>query len=71
MVKPFWLLFLPISNKKNWLNLYKNHPDLFFKAKAYEDERNKNPNFENIGWNLDMTLEEMIKPQNMKKNIRE
>ena len=26
-----------------------------------------NPNFENIGWNLDMTLEEMIKPENIKK----
>ena len=40
---------------------------MFFKAKSYEDERNKNPNFENISWNLDMTLEEMIKPENMKK----
>ena len=59
--------FCPFQTKKNWINLYKNHPDLFFKAKSYEDERNKNPNFENIGWNLDITLEEMIKPENMKK----
>ncbi len=61
--------FCPFQTKKNWINLYKNHPDLFYKAKSYEDERNKNPNFENIGWNLDMTLDEMIKPENMKKII--
>ena len=59
--------FCPFQTKKNWINLYRNHPNLFFKAKSYEDERNKNPDFENIGWNLDMTLEEMIKPENMKK----
>ncbi len=59
--------FCPFQTKKNWINLYKNHPDLFFKAKSYEDKRNENPEFENIGWNLDMTLEEMIKPENMKK----
>ena len=59
--------FCPFQTKKNWINLYKNHPDLFFQAKSYEDERNKNPNFENIGWNLKMTLEEMIKPENIKK----
>ena len=59
--------FCPFQTKKNWLSLYKNHPDLFFKAKSYEDERNKNPFFEKVGWNLDMTLEEMIKPENMKK----
>ena len=59
--------FCPFQTKKNWINLYKNHPYLFFKAKSYEDEHNKNPKFENISWNLDMTLEEMIKPENMKK----
>ena len=40
---------------------------MFFKAKSYEDERNKNPNFEKVGWNLDLTLEEMIKPENVEK----
>ena len=59
--------FCPYQTKKNWINLYKNHPDLFYKARSYEDERNKNPNFKKVGWNLDMTLEEMIKPKNMKK----
>ena len=62
--------FCPFQTKKNWINLYENHPDLFFKAKFYEDERNKNPNFENIGWNLDMTLEEMIKPENVEDTSR-
>ena len=40
---------------------------MFFKAKSYEDERNKNPHFEKVGWNMDMTLDEMIKPENIKK----
>ena len=59
--------FCPFQTKKNWINLYKKHPDLFFKAKSYEDERNKNPHFEKVGWNMDMTLDEMIKPENIKK----
>ena len=59
--------FCPFQTKKNWINLYKNHPELFFKAKSYEDERNKNPNYNNVGWNLDMTLEEMITPENIKQ----
>ena len=62
--------FCPFQTKKNWINLYKNHPELFFKAKSYEDERNKNPIFEKVGWNLDMTLEEMIKPENMRKILK-
>ena len=62
--------FCPFQTKKNWINLYKNHPDLFFKAKSLEDERNKNPNFEKVGWNLDMTLEEMIKPENMERILK-
>ena len=59
--------FCPFQTKRNWINLYKNHPDLFYKAKSFEDERNKNPNFEKVGWNLDMKLEEMIMPENIKK----
>ena len=62
--------FCPFQTKKNWISLYKNHPDLFFKAKSYEDERNKNPNFKKVGWNLDMTLEEMIKPENIEKILK-
>ncbi len=58
--------FCPCQSKNNWLNLYEHHPHLFFKAKEYEDEKNKNNNgnFKRVGWNIDLALEEMIKPEN-------
>ena len=59
--------FCPFQTKNNWLNLYENHPDLFFKAKAYEDSRNSNNNYKKVGWNMEMLLEDMIKPENMEK----
>lgn len=54
--------FCPFQTKMNWLNLHKFHPDLFLKAKKYEDE--KNPpgcNFKRVGWNLDLSLEDILK----------
>lgn len=65
--------FCPFQSKITWLNLYKNHPDLFAKAKAYEDEKNleNGGRFKKVGWNLDMSLEDMIKPENTKKIILE
>jgi len=60
--------FCPFQSKMTWLNLYEHHPDLFMKAKAFEDE--KNPpgcKFKRIGWNLDMALEDMIKPDTATK----
>ena len=59
--------FCPFQTKMNWINLYENHPDLFMKAKRYEDERNKKTEFKKVGWNMDMLLEDMIKPENIKK----
>ncbi len=54
--------FCPFQTKMNWINLYKYHPDLFMKAKAYEDEKNSvGRNFKRVGWNLDMSLEDIIK----------
>lgn len=64
--------FCPFQSKNNWLNLYEHHPDLFFRAKKYEDDKNNanSRNFKRVGWNIDMSLEEMIRPENIKK-IRE
>ncbi|MBQ9688140.1 phosphoadenosine phosphosulfate reductase family protein [bacterium] len=59
--------FCPFQTKMNWVRLYENHPDLFMKAKAYEDERNSNNNYKKVGWNMDMLLEDMIKPENIAK----
>jgi 3'-phosphoadenosine 5'-phosphosulfate sulfotransferase (PAPS reductase)/FAD synthetase len=59
--------FCPYQSKITWINLYKNHPDLFFKAKAFEDKKNADKRFKAVGWNLDMRLEDMIKPENMAK----
>ena len=49
------------------MEILNNHPDLFFKAKEYEDARNRNTKFKKVGWNMDMLLEDMIKPDNIKK----
>ena len=59
--------FCPFQTKQNWIKLYENHPDLFFKAKSFEDARNLNTEHKKVGWNMDMLLEDMIKPENMKK----
>ena len=59
--------FCPFQSKSNWINLYENHPDLFFKAKEYEDIKNSKKQYKKVGWNLDMLLEDMIKPENLRK----
>lgn len=59
--------FCPFQSKITWIKLFENHPDLFYKAKSYEDKRNENTNFKKVGWNMDMLLEDMIKPENIKK----
>ena len=53
------------QSPNDWLNLYKHHPDLFFKAMKYE-KFNKNSS-KIYGWNIKMSLKEMIEPQNIKK----
>ena len=63
--------FCPYQSKITWINLFKHHPDLFFKAKEYEDKKNiaNIGGHKSVGWNLDMRLEDMIKPENMQKII--
>jgi len=46
-----------------WVGLYENHRDLFDKAVKYE-KMNKNDAFT---WIKDLPLEELVKPENIKK----
>ncbi len=55
------------QSKNDWLNLYENHQDLFYKAMEYELKKEKELQRGRFGWNCDMALKEMIKPENMKK----
>lgn len=54
------------QNAMDWLNLYENHPDLFKKASNYEKFTRKG-NTKIFRWNEKYYLEDMIKPENMKK----
>ncbi len=56
--------FCFFQSKITWINLYENHPDLFKRAMELETPRIKEGGF---GWNMDISLEEMIKPENIKK----
>lgn len=62
--------FCMYQSKNDWLNLYENHPDLFQKAMDYEIDAGTTERKTRFGWNCDMALKDMIKPENMKK-IRE
>ena len=53
------------QSPNDWLNLYENHPDLFFKAMEYEKFNDKKTKI--YGWNISMPLKEMILPENMKR----
>ena len=58
------------QSKLEWINLYERHPDLYKKAMNYEYKNCKEIKKGHFGWRSDITLEEMIKPENIKK-IRE
>lgn len=55
------------QSKNDWINLYENHPDLFYKAMEYEFNDCDKIKQGRFGWNLDMSLADMIKPENMAK----
>ncbi len=57
--------FCMYQSKMDWLNLYENHPDLFYKAMDYEIEETDYGKKQRFGWNVDMPLKDMIKPENM------
>ena len=50
----------------DWLNLYEKHPDLFKKASEYEQFTRKGSK-RIFRWNEKYYLEDMIKPENIKK----
>lgn len=58
--------FCPFQTKNNWINLYENHPDLYKKAMSYEFKKGDGKKRTNFGWVIGMTLEELIKPENIK-----
>lgn len=54
--------FCPYQSKMNWLNLYNYYPDLFLKVKTYEDIKNATGrNFKKVYWNIDMSLDDILK----------
>lgn len=53
------------QSKNDWLNLYENHPDLFFKAMEFEKFNKDGSKL--YGWNMDMKLADMLKPENIQK----
>lgn len=57
--------FCMYQSKNDWLNLYENHRELFFKAASYEKDNSDGSKL--YGWNMHMRLIEMIKPENYKK----
>ena len=54
------------QNPTDWINLYEKHPDLFKKASEYEKFTRKGDT-RIFRWNEKYYLEDMIKPENMKK----
>lgn len=50
----------------DWINLYEQHPEYFYKAVQYEKEARQGHTVR-FGLNLNMPLEEMIKPENIIK----
>lgn len=59
--------FCMFQSKNDWLNLYEHHPDLFKKAMEYEIDAGTTKREKRFGWNMDMALKDMIKPENIKK----
>lgn len=59
--------FCMFQSKNDWLNLYENHKKLFFKAMEYEKNVENTERKGRFGWNCDMALKDMIKPQNIQK----
>ena len=51
----------------DWINLYENHPDLYKKAMAYEYTNCDKIKSGRMGFNMKYSLEDMIKPENIRK----
>ena len=51
----------------DWLKLYENHPDLYQKAMKYEYNDCAEIKSGRMGFNMEYSLKDMIKPENIKK----
>lgn len=51
----------------DWINLYENHPDLYNKAMSYEYTNCDKIKSGRMGFNMEYSLKDMIKPENIKK----
>ncbi len=51
----------------DWIRLYENHPDLYQKAMKYEYTDCKKIKSGRMGFNMDYSLKDMIKPENIQK----
>jgi 3'-phosphoadenosine 5'-phosphosulfate sulfotransferase (PAPS reductase)/FAD synthetase len=61
--------FCFFQQKREWLGLYQNHPDLFEKAAAYE-KIGESPQ-DTFTWNMGESLYDLIKPERAKQIIEE
>ncbi len=55
------------QSKWEWIGLYENHPDLYKKAMSYEFYNCEHIKTGHFGWRQDISLKDMIKPENIKK----
>ncbi|MFI3300452.1 MAG: phosphoadenosine phosphosulfate reductase family protein [Candidatus Gastranaerophilales bacterium] len=53
------------QSKMDWINLYENHPELYFKAMQYEKDNEDGSKL--YGFNIDMRLSDIIKSENIIK----
>lgn len=51
----------------DWINLWEHHPDLYKKAMSFEFTNCKEIKSGRMGFNMHYSLEDMIKPKNIKK----
>lgn len=58
--------FCFFQRKIEWVGLYEQHPDLFQKAMEYEENGSRERGKE-FTWCQDMSLRELIKPENIKR----
>src|SRR5690606_2106594 len=57
--------FCFFQQKIEWIWLYEQHPDLFEKARKYENEK------DGFTWNQDESLEDLVKPARIEQIKRE
>ena len=59
--------FCMYQSQEDWINLYKHHPDLYKKAMEYEFESGEGKKQGRFGWNIEKSLKDIIKPENLRR----